>query len=100
LGRVNRVDPLGITYLRIRGMWHIENPLKVFSYIYKPIQNSAFNLMAIINSEKYYSFNMNEIKELEEKSKHKNNLNIEDVLIKVPDNPALLREAKLITFSV
>lgn len=26
LGRVNRVDPLGITYLRVRGMWHIENP--------------------------------------------------------------------------
>lgn len=26
LGRVNRVDPLGITYLRVRGMWGIENP--------------------------------------------------------------------------
>ncbi len=22
LGRVNRIDPLGITYLRMRGMWH------------------------------------------------------------------------------
>jgi len=33
LGRVNRVDPLGITYLRIRGMWHIENPNKVFDYV-------------------------------------------------------------------
>jgi hypothetical protein len=30
LGRVNNVDPLGITYLRIRGMWGIENPIKVF----------------------------------------------------------------------
>ncbi|MEG1564382.1 MAG: NgoPII family restriction endonuclease, partial [Bacteroides sp.] len=35
LGRVNRVDPLGITYLRVRGMWHIENPFKVFENIYK-----------------------------------------------------------------
>ncbi|MEO0968680.1 MAG: NgoPII family restriction endonuclease, partial [Cyanobacteria bacterium J06639_18] len=25
LGRVNKVDPLGITYLRIRGMWGIQN---------------------------------------------------------------------------
>jgi hypothetical protein len=33
LGRVNKVDPLGITYLRIRGMWHIENPNKVFNYV-------------------------------------------------------------------
>ena len=30
LGKVKRVDPLGITELRIRGMWSIENPLKVF----------------------------------------------------------------------
>jgi hypothetical protein len=30
LGRVNRVDPLGITNLRIRGMWTIQNPLKVY----------------------------------------------------------------------
>ena len=36
LGRVNKVDPLGITNLRIRGMWHIDNPIKVFNYIYEP----------------------------------------------------------------
>ena len=33
IGRVNRIDPLGITSLRIRGMWHIENPIKTFNYI-------------------------------------------------------------------
>lgn len=33
IARVNRVDPLGITNLRVRGMWHIENPKKVFDYI-------------------------------------------------------------------
>ncbi|MGG3801756.1 NgoPII family restriction endonuclease [Metabacillus fastidiosus] len=31
LGRINRVDPLGITYLRIRGMWGIEHPANLFS---------------------------------------------------------------------
>ena len=33
LGHVNRVDPLGITYLRIRGMWGIENPFTVFNIL-------------------------------------------------------------------
>ena len=28
LGRVNQVDPLGITNLRIRGMWQIETQEK------------------------------------------------------------------------
>lgn len=48
LGRVNRVDPLGITYLRVRGMWHIENPSKVFSYIAdtdKTVEFSAYAIM-------------------------------------------------------
>ena len=31
LGRINKVDPLGITSLRVRGMWQIKNPSKVFS---------------------------------------------------------------------
>jgi hypothetical protein len=30
LAKVKKVDPLGITDLRVRGMWHIENPIKVF----------------------------------------------------------------------
>lgn len=33
LGRVNKVDPLGITYLIIREMWGIINPLSVYDYI-------------------------------------------------------------------
>lgn len=33
LARVNRVDPLGITYLRMRGMWGIDHPSSVFSYL-------------------------------------------------------------------
>ncbi len=31
LARVNKVDPLGITYLRVRGMWGIDNPISVLS---------------------------------------------------------------------
>ncbi len=98
LGRINRIDPLGITKFRIRGMWTIENPLKVFNYVNNNNNNSNsdFKFMAIINNDKYYSLDY--IDELEEKAKKISNLNIEDIEIKVPDNPANLKKAKLITF--
>lgn len=98
LGRVNRVDPLGITYLRVRGMWGIENPFSVFDYIYKRDHSKKFNFMALINNEKFYSFdNYTELEELCDKIP---NLNIKNVKIKNPNNPAQLKEAKLITFTV
>lgn len=98
LGRVNRVDPLGITYLRVRGMWGIDNPFSVFNYIYKRDFSKKFNFMALINEGKYYSFNNhNELEQLCAKIK---NLHIQNVKIKNPNNPAQLKNAKLITFTV
>lgn len=98
LGRVNRVDPLGITYLRVRGMWGIENPFSVFNYIYKRDYSKKFNFMAIINNEKYYSFDNHN--QLEELCKTNNALEIANVKIKNPNNPAQLKQAKLITYTV
>jgi len=95
LGRVNRVDPLGITYLRIRGMWGIENPAKVFSYVYNPI-NTQFEFTAIINTDKYNSFHAGYREGLEKLVS--NDFKISDISIKTPDNPAILKRAKLITF--
>lgn len=95
LGRVNRVDPLGITYLRIRGMWHIQNPLKTFEYIYRE-EYADFNFMALINLKKYNSFsNKNQFEQFVSQNPR---IHIDDVLIKSPDNPANLKDAKLITF--
>lgn len=96
LGRVNRVDPLGITYLRVRGMWGIENPWTVFRYIYERDINNTFNFMCLINEEKWLSFDNREDL-LNIKSQ---NLNIADVEIKDPNNPAKLKKAKLITYYV
>lgn len=98
IGRVNRVDPLGITYFRIRGMWGIENPVKVFDYIYKRDDSKQFNFMALINEDKYLSFS--NTKELEDLEKENKNLEIKDVRIKNPINPAQLKKAKLITFKI
>ena len=35
LGRVNKVDHLGISSLRVRGMWVITSPFKQFEYLYE-----------------------------------------------------------------
>lgn len=98
LGKLNKVDPLGITYLRVRGMWGIENPFKVFSYVFEIDTKKSFNFMAIINLEKYKTFP--NIYELERLSDVNENLNIKDIKIKNPNNPAQLKEAKLITFII
>ena len=42
LGRVNKVDPLGITNLRIRGMWHIKVQIKFLIILIYQRQNSEF----------------------------------------------------------
>ena len=96
LGRINRVDPLGITYLRVRGMWHIENPLKVFDYIYERDKNSDFNFMCLIDDCKLSQ--LNNFNELIEFQLDYSNLKISDVKIKNPDNPAKLVNAKLIQY--
>lgn len=95
LGRINKVDPLGITYLRVRGMWHIDNPFKVFKDIYKPDKSNNFNFMTLINNEKYDTLPLEQKSILE--TLHQN-LKIADVKIPSPDNPANLKNAKLITF--
>lgn len=97
LARINAVDPLGITYLRVRGMWGIENPLKVFNYIYHRDDSKQFNLMTLINMQKYHALEYTN--ELEESVGQIEGLRITDVEIRNPDNPAQLRSAKLITFS-
>ena len=98
LGRVNRVDPLGITYLRVRGMWGIENPFNVFDYLFKRSSDKNFNFMCIINDDKWSTFD--NTAELLALSKKINGLAITDVKIKSPNNPAQLKNAKLITFVI
>lgn len=96
IGRVNNVDPLEITYLRIRGMWHIENPWKVFSYVYQRDKKNRFSFMAIINENKWKSFdNTNELLSIQNER-----LKITDIEIKDPNNPMKLKNAKLVTYYI
>ena len=96
LGRVNRVDPLGITYLRIRGMWGIDNPLHVFDYVTNIDTENNLTVNAIMLADKYNSFPQEDRTALE--SILNENFSITDIQIKSPNNPAKLLNAKLIKF--
>lgn len=98
IGKVKKVDPLGITDLRVRGMWSIESPFKVFNYIYNRDFTKNFNFMCIINNDKYNSFD--NVYLIEENIGKISGFNIEGVKIKDPNNPAILKDAKLITFKI
>lgn len=98
LGKIKRIDPLGITNLRVRGMWHIENPFKVFDDVYQRNFNHRFNFMAIINDEKWQS--LDNTNELLDTVSHHQNASITDIFIKNPNNPAQLKPAKLIQFFI
>lgn len=96
LGRVNRVDPLGITNLRIRGMWQIQNPRRVFNYLHTT--GETFELVAIIPTTKYNSFPTDSKNKIENLGNP--NLSISDVQVKDPNNPANLIDGKLIVFKL
>lgn len=96
LGRVNRVDPLGITNLRIRGMWQIQNPRRVFNYLHTT--GDTFELVSVIPSNKYNLFPTDSKNRIE--NLNNPNLSIADVQVKDPNNPANLIDAKLIIFKL
>lgn len=96
LGRVNRVDPLGITNLRIRGMWQIQNPRRVFNYLHTT--GDTFELVAVIPTNKYNSFPTDSKNRIENLGNP--NLEISDVQVKDPNNPANLIDGKLIVFKI
>lgn len=96
LGRVNRVDPLGITYLRIRGMWHIENPIKVFNYVTSVNEDAELTVNAIMLKEKYLSFPKRDREKIEQTTNDR--FAIHKIEIKSPNNPAKLLDAILLRY--
>ncbi len=95
LGRVNKVDHLGISDLRVRGMWLIKTPFQQFKYLTDDISAYTFKLVALIPEDKYYTFvNVMEF----EKFCEEHGVNITDENIEDPRNPANLIKAKLVTY--
>jgi hypothetical protein len=100
LGRVNQVDPLKITYLRIRGMWGIKNPLDVYNYLNLYDSNTTFQIIAIMKESKYLSFPSVSRTALESlvNSDRELSINLQD--IKSPDNPEQIIPARIINYKM
>lgn len=95
IGRVNYVDPLKITNLRIRGMWLLKTPYKVFDYVHRHSDEMNFQCVAIIPKSKYDSFNeesRNRVEALE-------TIAIFDDKVQNPNNPADLIDCKIIRYN-
>lgn len=95
LARVNHVDHLKISDLRVRGMWLIESPFVHFDYLTDEITDYTFKLVALIPEDKYLSFE--NVRDFEEFCSE-NGVTISDEEIEDPQNPAQLIDAKLITY--
>ncbi len=98
LGRINKVDHLGISDLRVRGMWLIKTPFKQFSHLYEnDKENYLFRLIAIIPESKYNSFSN---KKHFEKFCKSNNVSITNEKLEDPQNPAKLINCIIIKYSL
>lgn len=93
LAGVRNVDPLGITHLRVRGMWGIETPHSVFGSFTKHNSASGFSAYAVILEEKYESFPEEDRAQIEANPA----VAITEVEIPSPNNPAQYLVAKLIS---
>lgn len=95
LGRINKVNHLGISDLRVRGMWLIKTPFQHFEYLTDGILNYTFKLVALIPEDKYYNFeNIDDF----EKFCKENGVSISDEEIEDPQNPANFINSKLIIY--
>lgn len=91
---VRKIDPLGITYLRVRGMWGIHTPHKVFGSLTEFKQQSDFSAFILMLDKKYSSFSKKDRDIIESNS----SIKIKSVEVKSPNNPANYLKAKLICF--
>ena len=88
LGKVKSIDPLGITDLRVRGMWGIESPWKVFKNHVHPNPHNRPRVVAIMSKSKFDSMpldSQSRIKTLSDAG-----LTINQVDLPSPNNPANL----------
>jgi len=95
LGKIKNIDSLKITYLRIRGMWVIKHPSKIFDDLYAQT-TEAFSLIAIIPIDKYNNFPSIDKEAIE----HMDGITITDEVISDPNNAAKPLNIKLVVFKV
>ena len=97
LARVNQVDPLGITSLRVRGMWIIANPAQLFADLV-PQSPAKFTINALMSEAKFLScpeHDRQRLNDLPSAMFESHTINIP-----LPDNPAKLQRAIFMRLSL
>lgn len=92
IAKIKKVDPLGISDLRVRGMRSIQHPNRVFNYVID--KTTAIFIRAIMLQSKFYFFDEQLRAELTKKA------TIEHIKIQNPNNPANLLDAILIEYKL
>ena len=96
IGRVNNIDPLKITNLRIRGMWLLQQPYKVFDYVHSYQSDKSFQCICILPTTKYNSFPSVSRNKIESSDI----IAIEDIEVQNPNNPSDMIASKLIKITI
>lgn len=97
IARLNKVDPLEITDLRVRGMWLLAHPYKAFDYL-KLTVDTPFYAHLIVSKEKYDKFPKNDKDNLEKLTiEHSDVITKKNVNILDPDNPAQFIESVVVS---
>lgn len=96
LGRINNIDPYGNTYLRMRGMWVMKTPWKVFGIT--PDNSKSFTMTIIVNDRIWSA--EKELSGIDEDLLVQKGLSIENYSIKNPDDSQVLVPGKLISYSI
>lgn len=95
LGKVKNIDSLDLTYLRIRGMWVIKHPSKLFVDLYEQ-SSENFSMIAVIPIDKYNSFSREDREMIETRG----DISISSENISNPNNAAQNMRVKLLIFKV
>ena len=98
LARIGTVDPMGATYLKLYGMWHVENPWSFFRDVCRPNPNANFSFMCIINREKFHQLDNG--RKIFAWAKDCDGLRLAKIRVKNPDAPDTFRDALLIRYEI
>jgi len=95
IGRLNNVDPLGATSLRVRAMWLLEHPARVFQSVLLPPEHGSFVLNVLVSADKWDSYSNEEVAAVMALSG--NGLNVQR--IEIPDSGALGQQQEAVHVS-
>lgn len=100
LAKFDMVDPLGITILRVRGMWMLKHPNKIFQAQAGIERSSDFDIRALMLVDKYESLPQEDRRRIEDLANISNALTKANIRIPNPNNPAQPLDAVLISYTI